>query len=95
MLRRLSAAGVPAGRINTLDRVLSDPQVLHRQMVVEVEHPTAGALKLLGVPYKFSRTPATVKSAPPLLGQHTDEVLRTLLGYSEEEIAELRACGAV
>ena len=95
LLRRLSAAGVPAGRINTLDRVLSDPQVLHRQMVVEVDHPTAGALKLLGVPYKFSRTPATVKSAPPLLGQHTDEVLRTLLGYSEEEIAELRACGAV
>jgi formyl-CoA transferase len=95
LLRRLSAAGVPAGRINTLDRVLDDPQVLHRQMVVEVEHPTAGALKLLGVPYKFSRTPATVKSAPPLMGQHTDEVLRTLLGYSEEEIAELRASGAV
>ncbi len=95
LLARLGAAGVPAGRINTLDRVLSDPQVLHRQMVVEVEHPKAGRLKLLGVPYKFGETPAAVKSAPPLLGQHTDEVLRGLLGYSDETIAQLRAAGAV
>ena len=95
LLAKLDAAGVPAGRINTLDRVLSDPQVLHRQMVVEVEHPTAGPLKLLGVPYKFSQTPAEVRSAPPLLGQHTDEVLRGLLGYSDDEIAALRAAGAV
>ena len=85
LLRRLSAAGVPAGRINTLHRVLSDPQVLHRQMVVEVEHPTAGTLKVLGVPYKFSRTPATVKSAPPLLGQHTgSETHESRVEYVEE-----------
>ncbi len=95
VLARLESVGVPAGRINTLDRVLSDPQVLHRQMVVEVEHPTAGTLKLLGVPYKFSETPAAVKSAPPLLGQHTEDVLRKWLGYSDEEIAALRAANVV
>ncbi|MEP7198291.1 MAG: CoA transferase, partial [Chloroflexota bacterium] len=72
LLARLLEAGVPAGRINTVNRALNDPQVLHRQMVVAVEHPTAGALKLLGVPYKFSETPAAVKTAPPTLGQHTD-----------------------
>lgn len=95
LLAELRAAGVPAGRINNLDQVLSDPQVLHRQMVVEVEHPTAGKLKLLGVPYKFSETPAEVKTAPPLLGQHTTEVLGQLLGYSEEKVAELREAGVI
>jgi formyl-CoA transferase len=95
LLAELLAAGVPAGRINTIDRVLNDPQVLHRQMVVEVDHPTAGRLKLLGVPYKFSETPALVKSAPPLLGQHTDEVLHDLLGYTPEEIAGLRDAGVI
>lgn len=95
LLKQLEAAGVPAGRINTLDRVLSDPQVLHRQMIIEVEHPIAGRIKLLGVPYKFSQTPAEVKAAPPLLGQHTAEVLTHLLGYSAEEIEHLRRAGVV
>ena len=95
LLAELRAAGVPAGRINNIDQVLSDPQVLHRQMVVEVDHPTAGKLKLLGVPYKFSETPAEVKTAPPLLGQHTEEVLGQLLGYSPEDVAELRKVGVV
>jgi formyl-CoA transferase len=90
LLDQLLAAGVPAGRINNIAQVLSDPQVLHRQMVVEVEHPTAGRLKLLGVPYKFSETPAQVKTAPPLIGQHTDEVLQQLLGYSADEVEHLR-----
>jgi len=95
LLAELLAAGVPAGRINTIDRVLNDPQVLHRQMVVEVDHPTAGRLKVLGVPYKFSETPAQVKSAPPLLGQHTDEVLRDMLGYDVNRIAKLREEGVI
>jgi crotonobetainyl-CoA:carnitine CoA-transferase CaiB-like acyl-CoA transferase len=95
LLAALLAAGVPAGRINTIDRVLNDPQVLHRQMVVEVDHPTAGRLKVVGVPYKFSETPALVKSAPPLLGQHTDEVLRDMLGYDVNRIAKLREEGVI
>ena len=94
-LQVIEAAGVPVARINTLDRTLQDPQVLHRNMVVEVEHPTIGPLKVLGVPYKFSETPATVRTAPPLLGQHTEEVLSKLLGYSGEAIAGLREMGVI
>ncbi|RLE13079.1 CoA transferase [Candidatus Aerophobetes bacterium] len=82
--------GIPCGPINTIDKVFNDPQVLNRGMVVEVDHPTAGKIKLAGIPMKFSRTPAFVKSPPPLLGEHTNEVLSNLLGYSKEEILNLR-----
>jgi len=94
-LEKLAEAGIPAGRIRSIDQVLTDPQVLHRQMVVEVAHPRAGKVKLLGVPYKFSETPASVRTAPPLLGQHTEEVLATLLGMTAAEIASLQAAGVV
>jgi len=94
-LKQFCEAGIPAGRIKAIDEVLTDPQVLHRQMVVEVEHPTAGTIKLLGVPYKFSDTPASVRTAPPLLGQHTEEVLTSMLGLEPEEIASLKAEGAL
>ncbi|MBI5879167.1 MAG: CoA transferase [Chloroflexi bacterium] len=95
VLAQLREAGVPAGRINSLEQTLSDPQVLHREMVVEVDHPTAGKLKLLGVPYKFSETPVGVHSPPPLLGQHTAEVLRELLGYDAGTVETLRAEGVI
>src|SRR5262249_9681930 len=89
-LSRFLEAEIPSASINTLDRVFEDPQVLHRQMVVEVPHPTAGAVKLVGIPFKLGATPATVRRHPPLLGEHTDEVLGEELGLSGEELGRLR-----
>ncbi len=71
----LQAAGVPAGPLRTIGQVLTDPQVLAREMVVSVPHPTIGDLKLLGIPFKFSGTPASIRRPPPLLGEHTAEVV--------------------
>ena len=74
-LAKLKAVGVPCGRINTVAQALDDPHTAARRMVETVEHPTIGALKMLGIPFKFSDTPASVRRAPPTLGQHTDEIL--------------------
>jgi formyl-CoA transferase/CoA:oxalate CoA-transferase len=87
------AAGVPCGSVRDLDEVLEDPQLQARAMIEAVEHAAAGTLRLLGVPIKLSATPGNVRSAPPLLGQHTDEILRADLGMSEDEISALRAAG--
>jgi formyl-CoA transferase len=92
---RLLAAGVPAGPVNSVSEVFEDPQVLARQMLIELEHPTIGRLKQTGFPFKFSATPAEARLAPPLLGQHTDELLDELFGLSAEEVAALRAAGTV
>ena len=92
---RFAEAGLPAGPINDIGQVFEDPQVRHREMSVEVDHPTAGRVRLPGIPVKFGGTPARVQGPPPGLGQHTDEVLRELLGLSPEAIAELRASGAL
>jgi formyl-CoA transferase len=94
-LEKLTDAGIPSGRIKSIDQVLTDPQVLHRQMVVEAPHPKAGKVKLLGVPYKFSETPAEVRAAPPLLGQHTQQVLTEMLNMNVADIASLQSAGVV
>ena len=86
---RLWDEGIPAGPINTVDRALGDPNTLAREMVVEMPHPKAGSVRLIGSPMKFSGTPVEYRRAPPLLGEHTEEVLRDLLGMSGEEIREL------
>ncbi len=86
--------GVPCGRIRSLDQVLSDPHVDVREMVLEKNHPTAGSVKLTGVPTKLSLTPGEVAVPPPTLGQHTDEVLAGM-GYLREEIDNLRSRGIV
>jgi CoA:oxalate CoA-transferase len=86
----LDAAGVPNGPINTIDKVLQDPQVLAREMVVEIQHPVAGVLKMAGVPIKMSETQGSVRRPAPLLGQHTEEILKELLNLSDEEIDGLR-----
>jgi succinate--hydroxymethylglutarate CoA-transferase len=89
-LARFKAAGVPCGRINSVAEALADPQTAARGMIETVEHPVIGALKLLGMPYKFSATPATVRRAPPLLGEHTEEILTRELGLDGAAIAALR-----
>jgi len=90
----LNAAGVPAGPVNTVPAALGQPQVAAREMVVELEHPVAGMLRMLGTPLKLSAQPASIRRPPPVLGQHTDEIL-TEAGYSAERIADLRDAGVI
>ena len=94
-LSMLEAAGIPCGSINTLDKVFAGPQVAAREMLVTMEHPTIGDLPLVGSPLSFSGTPVEYKLPPPLLGQHTREILHEILGYSEEEIESLKANGVI
>jgi len=89
-LQELATLGVPCGPINNIDQVFEDPQILHRGMKLEVEHPLAGKINLPGNPIKFSRTPVSTAKAPPMLGEDTDNILATVLGYSAEKIAELK-----
>ena len=89
-LDKLKAVGVPSGRINSVADALDDPHTAARDMIETVEHSTIGALKMLGIPFKFSDTACSVRRAPPTLGQHNDEILRGELGLDEKAIAELR-----
>ena len=90
-LAALEAAGVPCGAINRLDEVFADPQVQARAMVDDWAHPLKGALRLVASPLKLGRTPVRTERPPPLLGQHTDEVLAELLGWDAARIAAARA----
>jgi crotonobetainyl-CoA:carnitine CoA-transferase CaiB-like acyl-CoA transferase len=89
-LDKLKAVGVPCGRINSVADALDDPHTTARDMIETVEHSTIGALKMLGIPFKFSDTACSVRRAPPTLGQHNDEILKGELGLDEKAIAELR-----
>jgi formyl-CoA transferase len=91
----LESVGVPCGPINDLHDVFANPQVQAREMVVDVPHPTAGSTKLVRSPMRLSGTPADVRTAPPTLGQHTEDVLCGLLGHSVEDVAALRARGVL
>ncbi|MGE0699882.1 MAG: CaiB/BaiF CoA transferase family protein [Hyphomicrobiaceae bacterium] len=91
----LEGAGVPCGPINNLKEVFENEQVIARGLRVEIPHPTAGKVSLVRSPMRFSETPVEHKVPPPLLGQHTEEVLRDVLGRSTAEIAELRKAGTV
>jgi len=90
-IEKLRAAGVPCGPINTVAEALTDPHTLARDMVRTVKHPKAGDLKMVGIPFRMNGTPATIRRAPPLLGEHTEEVLAGELGLTAERIAQLRA----
>ena len=93
-LADLKAAGVPCGGVRDLEQVFTDPQVLERAMVVALDHPTAGAIRQLGVPIKLDGTPGAVRTPPPTLGQHTAAILGEL-GIGGAEAARLRAAGAI
>lgn len=91
----LEAAGVPCGPINNLQEVFANEQVIARGIEMHVPHPTAGTMKLVASPMRLSKTPVEVRMPPPLLGQHTDEVLRDELGMSASQINELHQRGIV
>lgn len=90
-LELLEAAGVPNGPINDIAQVFQEPQVQARGVKIELDHAAAGKLPLVASPMRFSATPLEYRLPPPLLGEHTDEVLRSLLGKNDAEIARLRA----
>lgn len=86
---------IPAGPINDIPTILSDPQVNSRGMVQEIEHPILGTIQQLGPVAKFSKTPAELRSAPPILGEHTESILRDEIGYRDSNIAQLRTDGVI
>jgi succinate--hydroxymethylglutarate CoA-transferase len=90
-IEKLRAAGVPCGPINTVAEALTDPHTLARDMVRTVKHPKVGDLRMVGIPFRMNGTPPSIRRAPPLLGEHTDEVLSGELGLTAARIAELRA----
>jgi succinate---hydroxymethylglutarate CoA-transferase len=89
-LAKLKAVGVPCGKINSVAEALDDPHTAARGMIETTEHATIGSLRMLGIPFKFSDTPCSVRQAPPTLGQHNDEILAGELGLDDKAIAELR-----
>ncbi len=86
----LSEAGIPCAPVQTIDQVFSNPQVLCRDMLLEVEHPAAGRVRMAGMPVKFSGTPVSLRLPPPMLGQHSEAVLDMWLGMRRDEIDELK-----
>jgi len=94
-LADLVKAGLPCGRINSIPEVFAHPQAQAREMTLESDHPTAGIVRLPGFPYKLSQTPAGIHRPPPLLGEHTEQILTEVLGYSPEGVASLRDKGAI
>jgi succinate---hydroxymethylglutarate CoA-transferase len=89
-LAKLKVVGVPCGKINSVAEALDDPHTAARGMIETTEHATIGSLRMLGIPFKFSDTPCSVRQAPPTLGQHNDEILAGELGLDDKAIAELR-----
>jgi formyl-CoA transferase len=89
-VQRLRAAGVPCGSVRSIDEVFADPQLLSRDMLVTVEHPSIGPLRMGGLPTKLSATPGSIRTPPPRLGEHTGRVLERDLGLSTGEIEELQ-----
>ena len=93
-LEHLLAHDVWCAPVNDLDRVVEDSQVVHNEILITLEHPTAGPVRVVGSPVRFSETPSSVRRVPPILGQHTIEILRDVLAMTEDEIAAAGEHGA-
>lgn len=91
----MEEAGVPCGPINNYAEVFEDPQVMHRGIKLDIPHALGGTCPTVASPLRFSETPVEYNLGPPLLGQHTDQVLMQLLGKSEAEVQSLKQAGAV
>ena len=91
----LLGSGIPMGAINDIAQVVEHPQVKAREALVEMDHPRAGKVRMVGAPVRLSETPGSVRTPAPTLGEHTDQVLREVLGLGTDEIAALRAAGAL
>ena len=94
-LEQLKKAGIPCGPINDIAQVFSEPQVLAREMVVDMDVPEAGPTKLTGIPIKLSNSPGAIETPPPSLGQHTDEILESLFGLDASACQVLRDDGVI
>jgi formyl-CoA transferase len=94
-IERLEAAGIPCGPINSIAQALADPQIVARGLRIDLPHPLAGHVPLVGNPIKVSATPPAYERPPPLLGEHTEEVLRELIGCSEEDLLALKQAGVI
>ena len=94
-IARLEKANVPIAPIRDFHEVFAAPEVLDRDMVLDIPHPTAGSIKMPGSPIKLSETPIVRPAAPPLLGQHTEAILTDVLGLDAAAVAKLRADGVI
>jgi crotonobetainyl-CoA:carnitine CoA-transferase CaiB-like acyl-CoA transferase len=91
----LLASGIPMGAINTIPQIVDHPQVKARGALVEMDHPRAGKVRMVGVPVRLSETPGSVRTPAPMLGEHTEEILEKMLGLGAEDITSLRTAGVI
>ncbi|KAI9091855.1 CoA-transferase family III domain-containing protein [Phlyctochytrium arcticum] len=94
-LSKFEGIGIPYAPVNNIEQTFEHPQVKHREMIQEVDHPRSGKVKLVGIPVKFSESKPSIRRAPPTHGQHTEDVLKNLLGYSDKQIGEFKTRGAI
>ncbi|WP_349362868.1 MAG: CoA transferase [Roseitalea porphyridii] len=95
VLEAMDAAGIPCARVDTIGEIFSNEQLRAREQIMQVSNPAYGTLSMAGIPLRLSETPGTVRHAPPVVGQHTDEVLADWLDYDDGTIADLRQKGAI